>query len=65
MANTQTVTATHENGSKISITRSAKEMPRTIRLMKESGYVTFDGPLPDLMPRHDDCDCMSCRPWTY
>lgn len=25
-----------------------------------SGVPVFQGP-----PTHDDCDCMSCRPWTY
>jgi hypothetical protein len=65
------ITAIHENGSEITISRAPSEVMRTIRLMKQSGYRTFrldgpDGPLP-LIPsnRHTDCDCMSCLPWTY
>jgi hypothetical protein len=52
MNSTQTVTATHENGSTIRISRTEAEMPRTMQLMRESGYVAF-GPLPGRCPTCD------------
>ncbi len=58
------ITATHENGSQITLTRKNSDAARTVELMKQSGYVKFEYPLPDPWPSHRDCDCMSCRPWT-
>lgn len=36
-----TITATHESGSTISIKRTKAEAPRTIDLLKQSGYVAI------------------------
>ena len=44
------INATHENGSRIAVVRSRKEVARTIDLMRQSGYVSFYEAYPTRRP---------------